>query len=158
MSFLEVCVGLAIAVGLVGILFPILPGSILILGAIGIWSFQVGGATAWAVFAVAAVLLIGGTIVKYAVPGKQMKNSGVPNSTLVIGAVCAVAGFFIVPIVGILIGFVVGVYAAEFRRLGSQRAWPSTKTAIKAVGVSIAIELVAALLAAAAWGVGVATT
>ena len=158
MDLLEVCVGLAIAIGLVGILFPILPGSILILGAIGVWSFQVGGVTAWSIFAVAAMLLVGGTIVKYAVPGKKMKTSGVPNSTLLVGAVCAVAGFFIIPIVGILVGFVVGVYVAEVRRLGTQQAWPSTLTAIKAVGLSIAIEFLAALLAAAAWGVGVATT
>jgi uncharacterized protein len=158
MSLLEVCVAVAIAIGLVGILFPILPGSILILGAIGVWSFQIGGATAWTVFAVATVLLVAGTVVKYAVPGKQMKTSGVPNSTLLIGAVCAVAGFFIVPVIGILVGFIVGVYAAELRRLGTQQAWPSTKTAIKAVGVSIAIEFAAALLATAAWGVGVATT
>ena len=158
MSPLEVLVGLVIAIGIVGILFPILPGSILVLGAIGVWSFQVGGATAWTVFAVAAVLLIGGTVVKYAVPGRQMKTSGVPNSTLFVGAACAVGGFFILPIVGILVGFVLGIYLAEFRRLGSQRAWPSTKTAMKAVGTSIAIELLAALLAAGAWGIGVAAT
>lgn len=158
MSFLEVCVGLAIAVGLVGILFPILPGSLLILGAIAVWAFQVGGTTAWSVFAVSTLLLVAGNIVKYSVPGKQMKTSGVPNSTLIVGAVCAVAGFFIIPVVGILIGFVVGVYAAELRRVGRVQAWPSTRTAIKAVGVSIAIEFMAALLAAAVWGIGVAST
>ncbi len=158
MTPLEVLVGLVIAVGIVGILFPILPGSILVLGAIGVWSFQTGGATAWTVFGIAALLLIGGTVVKYAVPGKQMKTSGVPNSTLLVGAVCAVGGFFIVPIIGILVGFVVGIYLAELRRLGSQQAWPSTKAAIKAVGTSIAIELLAALLAAGVWGIGVAAT
>lgn len=158
MTVLEVCVGLAIAVGLVGILFPILPGSLLILGAIAVWAFQVGGSAAWSVFAVATVLLIIGNVVKYSVPGKQMKTSGVPNSTLVVGAVCAVVGFFIIPVIGILIGFVVGVYAAELRRVGRVLAWPSTKTAIKAVGVSIAIEFLAALLAVVAWGVGVVIT
>ena len=55
MSFTEVVVALAIAVGLLGILVPILPG-----GAAGprsrSWSgrLDVGGATAWAVFAVVA--------------------------------------------------------------------------------------------------------
>lgn len=158
MSSMEILVGLVIALGIVGILFPILPGSILVLAAIGVWSFEIGGPTAWTVFGVAAVLLVGGTVVKYAVPGKQMKSSGVPNSTLLIGAVCAIGGFFILPIVGILVGFVVGIYVAEFRRLGSQQAWPSTKAAIKAVGTSIAIELLAALLAAGVWGIGVAAT
>ena len=158
MSPLEILVALVIAVGIVGILFPILPGSILVLAAIGVWSFQTGGAIAWTVFVVSALLLLGGTIVKYTVPGKQMKTSGVPNSTLVVGAVCAVGGFFILPIVGILVGFVLGIYLAELRRLGRQQAWPSTKTAMKAVGTSIAIELLAALLAAGVWGIGVAAT
>jgi uncharacterized protein len=157
-SPLEILVGLVIAIGIVGILFPVLPGSILVLAAIGFWSFQTGGATAWIVFGIAALLLVGGTVVKYAVPGKQMKTSGVPNSTLLVGAACAVAGFFILPIVGILVGFVLGIYVAEFRRLGRQQAWPSTKAAMKAVGTSIAIELLAALLAAGVWGIGVAAT
>ena len=42
---------LAIAVGLAGILVPILPGSVLILGGVLVWALDVGGATAWAVFA-----------------------------------------------------------------------------------------------------------
>ena len=46
---LEILVALAIAVGLVGILVPILPGAVLILAAIGVWAWEVGGATAWAV-------------------------------------------------------------------------------------------------------------
>lgn len=158
MSPLEILVGLVIAVGIVGILFPILPGSILVLAAIGVWSFETGGATAWTVFGIATLLLVGGTVVKYAVPGKQMKTSGVPNSTLLVGAVFAVGGFFILPIVGILVGFVLGIYLAELRRIGSQQAWPSTKSAMKAVGTSIAIELLAALLAAGVWGIGVAAT
>ena len=48
----EVLVALAIAVGLVGILVPILPGSILVLAAILVWAWDVGGTTAWVVFGV----------------------------------------------------------------------------------------------------------
>ena len=56
------------------------------------------------------------------------------------------------------IGFVLGVYVAERARVGAAGAWPSTKAALRAVGVSILIELVAAFLAAATWVVGVVVT
>jgi uncharacterized protein len=155
---LELFVGLAIALGMVGILFPVLPGSLLILAAIGVWAFQIGTGTAFAFAIVCAALLLGGMVVKFAIPGRRMKASGVPNTTLLIGAVCAIIGFFVIPVLGILVGFVLGVYLAEVRRLGRQQAWPSTKAALKAVGLSIAIEFASALLAACVWGVGVALT
>lgn len=37
-----ILVGLVIAVGLVGILVPILPGGILVIAAIGVWAFVEG--------------------------------------------------------------------------------------------------------------------
>ena len=71
-----------------------------------------------------------------------------PNSTLFAGAVASLVGFFVVPVVGALVGFPVGVYVAERIRLGADGAWPSTKAALKALGLSILIEFVAGLLAA----------
>ncbi len=158
MSVLEIGVGVAIAFGLVGILFPVLPGSLLVMGAIAVWSFDIATPTSYAVAAICAVLVVGGLVVKFAVPGKRLKDSGVPNSTLLVGALCAVVGFFVVPVVGIVIGFVVGVYVAEVNRLGRSQAWPSTVYALQAVGLSIAIEFAAAFLAACVWAGGVAIT
>jgi len=56
-----------------------------------------------------------------------------------------------VPVVGLVLGFVLGVYLAERARLGRDGAWPSTRTALGAVGWSILIELAAGLLATAVW-------
>jgi uncharacterized protein YqgC (DUF456 family) len=154
----EVAVGIVILIGLAGIIVPVLPGSILVLGAIVAWALEVGGTTAWLVVAVATTFLAVGTIVKYLIPGKQMKAAGVPNSTLWIGALFAIVGFFVIPVVGMLVGFVVGVYVAERQRVGADDAWPSTKSALKAVGVSILIELAAALLATGTWIVGIVIT
>jgi uncharacterized protein YqgC (DUF456 family) len=158
MTLTEVGVAIAIAVGLVGILLPILPGSVLVLAAVAVWASEVGGNTAWLVFAVATTFLVLGTIVKYAVPGRRLQVSGIPASTQWVGALGAVVGFFVVPVVGLFLGFVVGVYAAERHRVGARAAWPSTKAALRAVGLSILIELVAATLAAAVWVVGVVVT
>jgi len=66
-----------------------------------------------------------------------------------------VIGFFVVPVIGLVVGFVLGVFLAERVRLGSgDRAWVSTRHALSAVGWSIMIELGAGLLATAAWIVG----
>jgi hypothetical protein len=96
--------------------------------------------------------------VKYAVPGRRLRASGVPTSTLWLGALGGLVGFFVVPVIGLVLGFVAGVYAAERRRLGPEAARPSTKAGLRAVGLSIAIELVAALLATGAWVAGVVLT
>lgn len=151
----DVLVGLAIAVGLAGILVPVLPGSVLVLAAILLWAVQTGGTVGWVVLAVATVLLVAGTVVKYAVPNRRLKGAGIPASTQWWGAAGAVVGFFVVPVVGLFLGFVLAVYAAERHRVGARAAWPSTRAALGAVGLSILIELGAALLATAVWVVGV---
>ncbi|WP_322922018.1 DUF456 domain-containing protein [Nocardioides renjunii] len=155
---MELVVAVAIAVGIAGIIVPVLPGTLLVLGAVLVWALEIGTSTAWAVFAACALLLVGGSIVKYLVPGRRLKASGVPNRTLVAGGVLAFVGFFVIPLVGMFIGFVLGVYAAERARVGGAQAWPSTMAALRAVGVSILIELVAAFLAAVVWVVGVTAT
>lgn len=158
MSTTEILVALVIAVGIVGIIVPVLPGTILVLGAILVWAFDIDTTTGWVVFAVATALLVGGSVVKYLVPGRRLKAAGVPHRTLLVGAVLAFVGFFAIPVVGMFIGFVLGIYLAERARVGAAGAWPSTVHALKAVGVSILIEMVAAFLAAVAWSVGVVLT
>ncbi len=154
----EILVAIAILVGLVGILVPILPGSVLILGAILVWAVQIQEASGWVVFAIAASALVAGAVVKYVVPGNRLKRAGIPGRTQWIGAAAAVVGVFVVPVVGIFLGFVLGVYLAERQRVGAALAWPSTKAALRAVGLSILIELAAGVVATVAWLVGVVVT
>lgn len=158
MSLTEVLVAVVIAVGLVGIVVPILPGSVLVVAGVLAWAVVTGGATAWVVFAVATVLVAAGAVVKYLVPGRRLQDAGIPASTQWVGVALGVVGFFVVPVVGLFLGFVLGVYLAELRRVGSDRAWPSTVHSLKAVGWSILIELVFALLAAWTWVAGVVLT
>jgi hypothetical protein len=76
----------------------------------------------------------------------------VPRRSIVIGALLGIVGFFVVPVVGLFVGFILGVYGSEQTQLGSHAtAWPSTVHALKAVGVAILIELAAGLLVAATW-------
>ena len=158
MSPTEVLVALAILVGLVGVIVPILPGLVLVLAAILVWAISEGSATGWTVFAVAALLIVAGSVVKYAVPNRRLKTTGIPSSTTWFGVAVGVVGFFVIPVIGLFIGFVLGVYLAEYRRVGGAAAWPSTKEALRAVGVSMLIELGAGVLAALVWVAGVVAT
>ena len=146
---------LLVAVGLVGILVPILPGSMLVVGGILVWAWAEGGATAWTVFAVATALVAAGTVVKYVVPGRRLQVAGIPASTQWLGVLVGVVGFFVIPVVGLFLGFVLGVYLAELARVGSKDAWPSTVHSLKAVGLSIVIEFLAAFAATLVWVGGV---
>jgi hypothetical protein len=66
--------------------------------------------------------------------------------------VLAIVGFFVIPVVGFFIGFPLGVYLEESRRLGRHAAaWDSTREALRAMGLSILIELTATALAAGVW-------
>jgi uncharacterized protein YqgC (DUF456 family) len=158
MTGVEVLVALVIVVGLVGVVVPLLPGTLLIAAAVLGWAVSVSSVTGWVVLGVVVVVLALGAVVKYAVPGRRLKGAGVPSRTLLVGAVLGVVGFFVVPVVGLVLGFVLGVYVAERLRVGAALAWPSTKAALRAVGLSVLIELAAGLLATAAWVVGVVAT
>ncbi|MGA9871237.1 MAG: DUF456 domain-containing protein [Rhodococcus sp. (in: high G+C Gram-positive bacteria)] len=148
----EVFVAIVIAIGLVGIVLPILPGTILIFGAIAVWAFVTGGTGAWVVFAVATALLVVSGIVKYTWPGRRMKDAGIPTRSLIIGGLVGIVGFFVIPVIGLFVGFIGGTYAAELpRHRNHSEAWRSTVHATKAAGLSILVELLGALLATGVW-------
>lgn len=151
----EVVVGLVILVGLVGVVVQVLPGALIILGAIAVWAVLTGGTGAWVVLGVAVLAIVGSAIGKYLLAGRHLRRSNVPNSTLVWGGVAGVVGFFVIPVVGLLVGFVLGVYLAELARLREHPlAWSATVVALKATGITIVVELAGALVASAAWLVG----
>jgi len=158
MTGVEVLVAFGVAVGVIGVVVPIVPGALLVWAAIVVWGISVGTATGWGVVAVATALIACGQVVKYTIPGKRLSAQGVPRRSLIVGGVVAIVGFFVVPVVGLLIGFVLGVYASELQRVGARTAWPSTKAALRALGLSMLIELMCALLATGVWIVGVIAT
>jgi len=153
---ISVLCGLAILVGMLGVVLPVLPGLLLCWAAVLVWAIFVGdGGWRWVIVGVVTALTAGAMVAKFVWPGRQLKNSGVPNLTLVAGAVLAVVGFFVIPVIGAPVGFVLGIWLAEWARMKDhRRAWPSTKEALKAAGLAMLIELGAAVAIAAVWVVG----
>jgi len=149
--------GLLIVLGLAGVVVPVIPGLLLVWAGVFVWFLDDRDAQRIAVLVVVTLVLVLGTVVKYLVPGRRLRDAGVPWGTIALGGVLGIVGFFVVPVVGLFIGFVLGVWLAEMLRLGdSGTAWRSTRHALVAVGLSILIELTAGLVATAIWAGAVA--
>lgn len=152
MTALAVAAGLMMLVGLAGIVLPVLPGPLLIVGGVAVWAVPRGDAVGWWVLGIAVLVTVAGQVAKYLLPGRRLKAAGVPTRTLFAGLVLGVVGFFVVPVVGLFLGFVLGVWLAELVRLpDAATAWRSAREAFTAVGWSILIELAAGLVTVAVW-------
>ena len=155
-----VIAGLAIALGVIGVVVPVLPGLLLSWAGVLLWALlgDASGAVRWGVLALATLVAAIGALVKYLLPGKRLKSAGIPNSALLAGGVLGLIGFFVVPVVGLVLGFVLGVWLVERARLGPGQAWPSTKQALGAAGLAMLIEFTAGLGVAVVWVFGLLAT
>lgn len=152
---MTIVAGIAICVGLVGIVVPVLPGSALIGVAVLAWAITVGTAGGWVTFGVVAVCVVLGMAASWVLTGRKLKQMKIPTSTLLVAGLLALVGFFVIPVVGLLVGFVVGLFLMEYWRLrDSRQAWASSWTIIKTAAVGMVVELAFAAVAAAAFAVG----
>lgn len=146
-------------VGMIGIVVPILPGLLLVLLSVLIWAIATGGTTAWVVFGATAVVYAIGVLAQFLIPGRRLKSQGVGIGTMVAAIVCAIVGFFVIPVVGAFVGFVLGIFAVEMTRSRDrQQAWTRTKAALRAIVHSMGIELTTAFVIAVIFTIGVLST
>ena len=124
-----------------------------------LWAALEGGTTAWLIFAASLLVAVIGWVLQYTLPGKRMRDRGVSNSTLVIAVMVGIVGFFVVPVVGAIIGFVLAIFVVEYlRSKDTALAWERTKHALVAVLHSMGIELAAGLTIAALFVGGLVAT
>jgi len=150
-------VAAVMAVGLVGTVLPFVPGLPLIWAAGLVYGLIAGfGAPGAVAFTTMTVLLVGGMAASFVLPAKSGAASGAPVPTLAAGAVGAIAGFFLIPVVGLPVGAVAGVLLAEYGRTSD---WPTARRSTKAVvigfGLGALAELSAGMLMVACWVVWV---
>jgi uncharacterized protein YqgC (DUF456 family) len=156
MSGLEVVLAIVMLVGLVGVVVPVLPGLLLIAGAGLVWALAAPSPLRWAVVLVVGAIAAGATVAAAVVPARRASAAGAPRAALMAGAAGTVAGFFLIPVVGALIGFPAGIFVAETIRLRDARAARATTvTTLRGVGTGIAIQFVAGVTMIGVWIVAV---
>ncbi|MFF9400455.1 DUF456 domain-containing protein [Streptomyces sp. NPDC014744] len=147
-----VAVGLVMFLGLLGVLVPGVPGQAIVWAAVLWWALTDRTTAAWSVLMGATALLLVDQALKPLLPPRRPHGSGAPRRTLVLGGVGAIVGFFVVPVLGALVGYVGTVYGVERLRLGSRGAgWASVRSVMRATGWSVLVELFACLLVTGAW-------
>lgn len=156
MSGLEVLLAIVMLVGLVGVVVPVLPGLLLIAGAGLVWALAAPSPLRWGIVLVMGAIAAGATVAAAVVPARRASAAGAPRAALMAGAAGMVAGFFLIPVVGALIGFPAGIFVAETARLRDARAARATTAAtLRGVGTGIAIQLAAGVTMIGIWAVAV---
>ncbi|MDA9913002.1 DUF456 domain-containing protein [Candidatus Nanopelagicales bacterium] len=145
---LDILAGLAILLGVAGTIVPLVPGVALVGAIVGIWAYANG---VWWLLALAVVLTSLALAAKYVLPARAARDEA-SIVALAVGAVLAIVGFFVIPVVGFVVGFIGGVFVTELIRLRDlSTAWGATWATLKSVGVAMLIEFGAAAVMAVAW-------
>ncbi|SNU00884.1 hypothetical protein SAMN06298212_104102 [Ruaniaceae bacterium KH17] len=151
----SVIAGILLVVAALGTVFPILPGSMLAIGALLVWALVIGGWNGWLVFIIGAVVCGVGMFASTILAGTRLKKREIPNSSILVGALCGFVGMFLIPVVGLPVGFVLGLYGSEWLRLRDMKlAVQASVVAIKAVGLGMIVEFLCVCLAIATFVVG----
>jgi len=148
--------GLAILVGVTGVIVPVLPGSLLVGASLLTWAIVVGQPVGWVVFGVGVLFVAAGLASSAVLTGRAMKQRQIPGRSIVAGLALGVVGFFVLPVVGLLLGFAVGLFLSEVQRQKAVKAAVSSSlAALKATGLGMLAEFGFASLAAGTWAAGV---
>ncbi|MFF4750226.1 DUF456 domain-containing protein [Streptomyces sp. NPDC002514] len=145
-------VGLVIVLGLCGVLVPGVPGSWLVWAGVLWWALQDPQPVAWGVLVGATVVLFLSQVVRWALPPRRLRAGAAPPDLEVYGGVGAFLGFFLLPVVGAVPGFLAGIYLHERLRLGGHgEAMAALRTAMRSGGSGVLTELFTCLLILGAW-------
>ena len=133
--------------GVIGIVVPVLPGSILIVAGLLVAGFALGG-WAWLLIAPALVLVVAGAVSSYLLSDRTLRKREIPTRVIVLSFVGGVVGIFVVPVLGFLVGFVIALFLQEWLRLrDAKQALSTTWAGVKAVGLGMLIELTTGITA-----------
>jgi uncharacterized protein len=107
-------------------------------------------------FGVMSGLLVAATVAGWVVPKRRASGAGASRGSVWLGIGAAVVGFFVVPVVGLALGGVLGIYVGEHLRTGDGRAaWAATRATVAGFGIAALVQLAAALAMIAVWVVWV---
>ena len=133
---LLIVVAAAMAVGVAGTVVPFVPG----LGLV--WLAALGYGLA-AGFGVAGFL-----------PHRAARGGGATSLSLTMGAAMAVIGFFVVPVIGLPLGGVLGIFIGEMLRTRDVSiAWRATSATLKGFGLGTLAQVAFGLVMVSVWSI-----
>lgn len=140
---------IAFAVGLVGAIVPFVPGLLVIWAAVFAYAAFIDGWQAIhpLLFVLITLITFTFTTADLWLPLVGSKKTGASAKTMLLGMIGAVAGTFLLPVLGTIIGYVVGILAAEWLR--HREARPAVRAGFGALlgwGVGTAMELIGCVL------------
>ncbi|PAZ12285.1 hypothetical protein CLM62_31055 [Streptomyces sp. SA15] len=145
-------VGLVMLLGVGGVLVPGVPGSWLVWSAVLWWALKDSQPVAWGVLVAGTVALLLSQVVRWALPPRRLRASGATPRMALYAGVGAFVGFFLIPVLGAIPGFMGGIYLCERLRLGRHgEAMAALRTAMRSGGSSVLTELFTCLLIMGAW-------
>lgn len=148
---LAILTAVAIVIGIAGTMLPFVPGIGLVWSAIVVYVvFDGFGADSWTVLVVVTLIAGAGIFLGYRVPQKAASDGGLGWMGQLFAVVLAIAGFFLIPVIGAPVGFVVGVYAAMLA-IDRSNAWTATVATLRAFVVASGIQLAAATSMGVLW-------
>jgi uncharacterized protein YqgC (DUF456 family) len=152
----SVLAGIVLAVAAVGTVYPVLPGSPLALAALIAWGWLLGSAVSWTAAVVGALLVTVGWSASYVLTGRKLKQQQIPKRSVAVAMAAAVIGMFLIPVVGLFVGFGAGLLASELvRRRDFDAALSSSVETLKATGIGVLVEFGMVCLAGSVWMIGV---
>jgi len=150
--------GLLLAVAAIGTVYPVLPGSVLAIVTLIAWAWILGSPAAWTAAVIGALLAGAGWSAGAVLTGRKLKQHQIPRRSVAVAMVAAVAGMFLIPVVGLFVGFGGGLLASEYvRRRDFHSALKSSVETLKATGIGVLVEFGMVCLAASVWMIGAST-
>jgi uncharacterized protein len=151
-----VVAGILLVVAAVGVVYPVVPGSPIAIVTLLVWAWLVGGWAAWVAALVGSLLCAVGWSASAVLTGRKLKELEVPKWSILVAALAGIAGMFLIPVVGIFVGFAVGLLVSEaVRHRDVRRAVHYSLQTLKAMGAGVLVEFGMLCAAASVWSAGV---
>lgn len=151
-----VVAGVLLVVAAIGAVYPVLPGSLLAIATLLVWGWLVGSAAAWTAAIVGALIATVGWSASTVLTGRKLKQLQIPGRSIAVAVVAGIVGMFVIPVVGLFVGFGAGLLVSEYARHRDLRAaLHSSVATLKATGLGVLIEFGMVCLATSVWLIGV---
>ncbi|TLP74232.1 DUF456 domain-containing protein [Nesterenkonia sphaerica] len=148
--------GIVLIAGLVSVVVPVLPGSLLVIVALLVWAVLLGGPTVWAVSLAGVMLALLGWSASTVLTGRVLRRESIPRGPILVALAAGLVGLIVLPPLGLFLGFALGLFCAEyFRRERDWRAAGSSSLqALRAVGIGLLVEFFCAGVAVSLFVIG----